>query len=94
MTYVISDLHGCLDQWRAILEQIKLKENDMMFVLGDIIDRGPEPITLLFDLMERPNVYPILGNHECSMLLCVQSLPLDTTLEGTGAGLSSGVHPL
>ena len=50
MTYAISDLHGCLDKWQAMLKQIDLKENDMLFVLGDIIDRGPDPIPLLFDM--------------------------------------------
>lgn len=93
MTYVISDLHGCLDKWRTMLGQINLKENDMLFVLGDIIDRGPEPVPLLFDMMERPNVYPILGNHECSMLLCVQNLPLDTTLQNLQSRVSKGSLP-
>ena len=93
MTYVISDLHGCLDKWQAMLEQIKLKETDMLFVLGDVVDRGPSPIPLLLDLMMRPNVFPILGNHECSMLLCVQDLPLDTTLQNLPQRVSKGSLP-
>lgn len=93
MTYVISDLHGCLDKWQAMLEQIKLKETDMLFVLGDVVDRGPSPIPLLLDLMMRPNVFPILGNHECSMLLCVQDLPLDTTLQNLPQRVGKGSLP-
>lgn len=93
MTYAISDLHGCLDKWQAMLKQIDLKENDMLFVLGDIIDRGPDPIPLLFDMMERPNVYPILGNHECFMLLCVRKLPLDTDINNLPERVDAGALP-
>ena len=93
MTYVLSDLHGCYDKWKAMLEQLNLKEDDMLFVLGDIIDRGPEPMKLLFDMMERPNVYPIMGNHECFMLLCVRKLPLDTNLNNLSAKIDPGVLP-
>ncbi len=80
MTYVMSDIHGCLTLWQKMLGLIRFQETDMMFILGDTIDYGAQSIPLLFDLMERTNVYPVLGNHECNMLLCIQKLPIDTTM--------------
>ena len=76
----MSNIHGCLTLWQKMLGLIRFQETDMMFLLGDIIDYGTQSVPLLLDLMERTNVYPILGNHECTMLMCIQKLPLDTTM--------------
>ena len=64
MIYVISDIHGEYDSYRKLLDKIKFSDSDELYVLGDCIDRGPEPVKLLHDMMSRPNVYPIMGNHE------------------------------
>lgn len=55
-TYVISDIHGCYDAYKEMLEKIQFSENDMLYVLGDVLDRGPHPIRIIQDLMRRPNV--------------------------------------
>lgn len=64
MVYVMSDLHGCYDEYLQALSLIQFNENDQLYVLGDVIDRGKEPIRLLQDMMMRSNVFPIIGNHE------------------------------
>ena len=43
MIYVTGDIHGCYAQYRRLLEQIGLRESDTLYVLGDVVDRGPEP---------------------------------------------------
>jgi serine/threonine protein phosphatase 1 len=63
-TYVTSDLHGEYDRFIRLLDEIDLKEEDTLFVLGDVIDRGPHPIKLLQKLMTMPNVICLVGNHE------------------------------
>ena len=40
VTYVISDIHGEYDKFMELLDKIKLKETDTLYVLGDILDRG------------------------------------------------------
>lgn len=35
----------------------------MLYILGDILDRGPNPIKIILDVMERPNVEVMAGNH-------------------------------
>ena len=64
MHYVISDIHGCYEKYRGILQAIRLRSEDTLYVLGDVVDRGPDGIRILQDMMGRANVYPILGNHE------------------------------
>ena len=64
MTYVMSDLHGRYEQYAKMLEIIRFSEQDELYILGDVVDRGPQPIRILLDMSARPNVHPILGNHE------------------------------
>lgn len=71
MTFVFSDVHGCFDQYRAMLEKMRLQDTDTLYVLGDVIDRGPDGVKILRDMMVRPNVAPILGNHELTAAICL-----------------------
>lgn len=64
MTYAISDLHGCCEKYIKLLEKINFRDEDTLYVLGDIIDRDDGGIDILLDMMRRPNVRPIIGNHE------------------------------
>ena len=63
-TYVISDIHGQYDKFIAMLDAINLRDSDTLYVLGDILDRGPHPIKVMLKLMEMPNAICIVGNHE------------------------------
>lgn len=45
-----------------------LKENDTLYVIGDVVDRGENGIKILLDMMSRKNVKFILGNHEWQMI--------------------------
>ena len=56
MIYVVSDLHGCYDKYREMIEKLALKESDLLYVLGDVVDRGPDGIRILLDMNERSNV--------------------------------------
>ena len=62
--YVMSDIHGEYDKYIKMLEQIGFSDDDTLYVLGDVIDRGEEPVKVLLDMASRPNVYPVMGNHE------------------------------
>lgn len=68
MVFVTSDIHGEYDKFIEILKQIQLKDTDTLYVLGDVVDRGPHPIKVLLKLMEMPNALCIVGNHELMAL--------------------------
>ena len=44
MRYVIADIHGCYNEYRQLLEKIDFSQKVELYVLGDAVDRGPEPI--------------------------------------------------
>ncbi len=85
MTYVISDIHGHYSRYQAMLKQIRFGNEDMLYVLGDMIDRGPDGVKVLLDLMARPNVTPILGNHELTAAVCLPWLMKEITDESIAA---------
>ena len=64
MTYAISDIHGEYEQFISLLEKINFGEKDTLYVLGDVVDRGPEPIKVLRYMMSKKNIVPIMGNHD------------------------------
>lgn len=64
MTYVLSDIHGQKRRWESILQQIDLQPEDTLYVLGDVIDRYPDGIQILRQIMSMPNVKMLIGNHE------------------------------
>ena len=80
-TYVISDIHGEYDLFMELLEKINLKETDTLYILGDVLDRGPHPIKALLKLMEMPNAICIVGNHELMALECLEFLCKEITEE-------------
>ncbi len=67
-SYVMSDVHGQYKSYMKMLKKIDLKAEDTLYVLGDVIDRGPDGIKIITDMMKRPNVVMILGNHELLMM--------------------------
>ena len=73
MIYVMSDLHGCMSEFKKMLNKISFSDNDNLYIIGDVIDRGPEPIKLLQFVMNSKNIHLIMGNHEEMMLNCLLS---------------------
>lgn len=72
MHYVTADLHGEYDRYLAMLELINFSEIDTLYILGDIVDRGGiGGVDILLDVMDRPNVVILLGNHEAMCLKAV-----------------------
>lgn len=51
-TYVISDIHGQYNMFIELLDKIDLKDTDTLYILGDVLDRGPHPIKTIRKLMK------------------------------------------
>lgn len=68
MIYVLSDIHGRMDCFQDVLDQIDLRKEDKLYILGDAIDRNPDGLKILLRLMDMPNVIFLLGNHEHMMM--------------------------
>ena len=73
-TYAVSDLHGQYRTFEKGLRSIGFSDSDMLYVIGDAIDRGPDGIRILEYIQKHENMDLILGNHEFLML---NSVPMD-----------------
>lgn len=71
MTYVLSDIHGNLARFESVMNQINLQSDDTLYLLGDVVDRYPQGIKILRQIMKMPNVKMLMGNHEYMMLKAI-----------------------
>jgi predicted phosphodiesterase len=86
---ILSDIHGNLEAFLKVLEDIHQSHIDYVVCLGDMIGYGPEPEEVIQLIKER-NIPTIMGNHELAILeprylewfnpLCQQSLYKTKTL--------------
>ena len=71
LDYVVGDIHGCYDQLMLELSKFNFHfDNDRLFSVGDIIDRGPDSLKCL-SLLDEPWFHMVLGNHECMMISAI-----------------------
>jgi serine/threonine protein phosphatase 1 len=76
--FVLGDIHGCITTFRKMVEDhLHLTGDDLLFLLGDYIDRGPDSKSVLDYIMflqeEGFRVIPLLGNHEYMLLQSIGS---------------------
>lgn len=75
MIYVVSDINGNYEKFKALLREISFKDSDVMYILGNIVGDGEDSIGLICDISMRYNVLPILGEND------YVALPLLTELD-------------
>lgn len=62
---IVGDVHGCFTALRAALDAVGFDPHagDRLFMVGDLVDRGPESLHALAWLAQ-PWVFSVSGNHE------------------------------
>ena len=65
-TFAVADLHGQYNLWHQIIES--LDETDILYVLGDCGDRGPDGWKIIKEALADPRVVYIRGNHDQMLL--------------------------
>ena len=93
MNYAISDIHGCCKEFQSLLKKIHFSSSDTLFVLGDMIDRGPDPIGVLKLMASYPNIYPLVGNHEFIMMSVLPRLMLEIKEDNITSVLTEELWP-
>lgn len=71
-TYAFTDIHGNYNLWLAIKNYCK--EDDIIYFLGDAIDRGPDGIKIMQEMFNDKRIIYILGNHEDMFLDYVKDI--------------------
>lgn len=62
---IIGDIHSCAEPLKKVLKDFN--EETLYIFVGDYFDRGIQPVetfNIILDLLEKPNVILIEGNHE------------------------------
>lgn len=63
-TIVIGDIHGCVEEFRQIIDRVGfVSGRDRVVSVGDIIDKGPDPIGAVRFAREI-GCQMVMGNHE------------------------------
>lgn len=63
-TYCISDLHGYYKEFLEILDYIQFSDDDILYILGDVFDKGPQVYELCRYIETHNNIILLKGNHE------------------------------
>ncbi len=74
---VTSDIHGHFSYFRKALEKAEFCDDDILFIVGDIIEKGPENLKTLryvMELCEKGNVFPLIGNVDAYRLKLIHGL--------------------
>jgi serine/threonine protein phosphatase 1 len=61
---VVGDIHGCYAEFQALLDKAGLGDDDQIIALGDIVDRGPDPVSVVEFFRTDPHAVTLAGNHE------------------------------
>lgn len=84
---VIGDVHGHYDGLMTLLDAIAPGIDDMVYFLGDLIDRGPDSASVV-NFVKESGYQCLLGNHE-QMLLDIFT---DEELYGPGPALQAWLY--
>ena len=76
--YVMSDIHGQKERFFKMLDTINFTKNDHLYILGDVVDRGPDGVVLLQYIMKQKNITLLMGNHEYMMLQYYETIASET----------------
>jgi len=74
MIYVTSDIHGCYDALQRLLYTIRFSDADILYIVGDAIDRGPMSLETLNFIRKTENIKLLLGNHEEFLLESLKTI--------------------
>ncbi len=85
--FAVGDVHGHLATFRALLHRLRLKPDDRVICLGDMIDRGPDSAGMVALLRTHPQLIAIKGNHEH---MAVQSVQADGSFEAWAPWMKRG----
>ena len=87
--YAISDIHGCRKTFKDLLKIINYTRSDTLYILGDMIDRGPDSkgvLDLILTLLEQNyDVRVVKGNHEDLMLQSLENRAAESCWFQNGA---------
>ncbi|MCX5745420.1 MAG: metallophosphoesterase [Proteobacteria bacterium] len=90
-TLIIGDIHGCYDELRDLLDVAAVAADDVVVSVGDLVDRGPQPLEVVDWFRARANSVVLMGNHERKHVRGVYSYAQEVARLQMGAGYAASV---
>lgn len=67
--YAIGDLQGCADQFSQLLDNVGFSGNDVVWLVGDLINRGPKSLETIRQVKAMGSqAITVLGNHDLHLI--------------------------
>jgi bis(5'-nucleosyl)-tetraphosphatase (symmetrical) len=64
----VGDIHGCIDEFDALLKKIRYnRQNDVLVLVGDLVNKGYDSISVVKRAMEL-GAHCVLGNHDAALI--------------------------
>lgn len=74
----VGDIHGMRKHFNGLWDQLQPSKDDTIVILGDMIDRGPDPKGVVQDILDRQadgfNIIALQGNHEDMYMACLDGI--------------------
>jgi len=78
---IISDIHGNLAAFDAVLAHVDMESIDQIWCLGDVVGYGPSPNECIARLQEFPDHYCVAGNHDWAAINRIDSAEFNPIAE-------------
>lgn len=66
--YVVGDVHGCIDELRALWERLAPGSADRVVFVGDLVRKGPASDAVVEFVRTRDSALSVRGNNEALLL--------------------------
>ena len=91
-TLIIGDIHGCWDELSELLDRAAIGDDDLVVSVGDLVDRGPDPRSVVDFFRRRANSVVLMGNHERKHVRAVHSYSQQVAKLQLGDGYADDVR--
>jgi predicted phosphodiesterase len=65
---IYGDIHGCLNELKALREKLDIRKEDLEISVGDILNKGPYLAHDMIHYMQEHHIDVIMGNNEAKAL--------------------------
>jgi len=65
---IYGDIHGCLDELKALREKLQIQKNDIEISVGDILNKGPYLGHEMVRYVQEHHISVVMGNNEAKAI--------------------------
>lgn len=66
--YVVGDVHGCIDELRALWDRLEPSGDDLVVFVGDLVRKGPASTEVVEFVEDSDHAVSVRGNNEAKII--------------------------